>query len=144
MDPFSTTKRLDLNLPGKIENSLKIQTCFFNQWVTSAHLLWDCWRIHGLKLWNLVKSFIISVFRHWKMAGWRKRSNFSKKRQYFWIICVESNLIFYRKKIWSLAKDLDYQILEELINWRVKCSFLTLVQVTPGVQVTPFYGTMLW
>ena len=67
----------------------------------------------------------------------------SKKRQYFLIICVESNLMFCRKEIWSFVKVPDYQILEELINLRLKCSFLTLVEVTPRVQVTPFYGTAL-
>ena len=40
---------------GKIENCLTIQTCFLNQWVISAHLLWDCWHIYDLKLWNLVR-----------------------------------------------------------------------------------------
>ena len=67
----------------------------------------------------------------------------SKKRQYFLIICVESNLMFCRKEIWSFVKNPDYQILEKLINLRLKCSFLTLVEVTPRVQVTPFYSTAL-
>ena len=86
---------------------------------------------------------IIPAFWHWKMAALRKWSNFSKKRQYFWMICVESNLTFCRKEIWSFLKVLDYQILEELINLRLKCSFLSLVQVTPRALVTPFYGTKL-
>ena len=51
--------------------------------------------------------------------------------------------MFCRKEIWSFVKVPDYQILEELINLRLKCSFLTLVEVTPRVQVTPFYGTAL-
>ena len=53
-------------LPKKIENSLKIQTCFFNQWVTSTHL-WDCCHIHDLKLWNLVRflSFLHSGTEKW-------------------------------------------------------------------------------
>ena len=58
--------------------------------------------------------------------------------------CVESNLIFCRKEIWSFVKALDYQVLEELVNLRLKYSFLTLVQVTPRVEVTPFYGTVPW
>ena len=66
---------------------------------------------------------IIPAFWHWKMAAWRKWPNFSKKRQYFWIICVESNLTFCRKEIWSFLKFLEYQISEELINVRFKCSF---------------------
>ena len=40
---------------------------------------------------------IISTFWCWKMTVKWKWSNFSKKRQYFWIVCVESNLIFCRK-----------------------------------------------
>ena len=75
----------------------------------------------------------------WRFQNW---SDFSKKRQYFWIICVESNLIFYRQKIWSFLKVLDYQILEELTNLRIKCSFLSLVQIIPRVQVPPFYGSL--
>ena len=58
-------------------------------------------------------------------------------------VCVESNFIFYGKEIWSFLKVLLYQILEEFINFRRECSFLSLVQVTPRVQVTPFYGTYL-
>ena len=82
---------------------------------------------------------VIPAFWHWKIAAKRKWSNFSKKRQYFLFICVESNLTFCRKEIWSFLKVLDYQILEELINLRFKCSFLSLVQVTSRVQVTPFH-----
>ena len=55
MDSAYTAKRQGFNSPEKIENCLTIQTCFFNQRVTSTHLLWDCWRIHDLKLWNLVR-----------------------------------------------------------------------------------------
>ena len=40
-----------------------------------------------------------------------------------------------RKEIWSFLKVLDYQILDELINLRLKCSFLSLT----GPKVTPFY-----
>ena len=72
----------------------------------------------------------------------QKWSKFSKKRQYFLIICVKSNLFFCRKEIWSFLKVLDYQILEEVINLRLKCSFLILVQVTPKnpSHPMPFYG----
>ena len=84
---------------------------------------------------------IIPAFWHWKMAALRKWPNLSKKKQYFLIICVESNLTFCRKKMWSFLNCLDYQISEELINLSFKCSFLSFVQVTPRVLVTPFYGT---
>ena len=90
------------------------------------------------KIVEFSQFLIISHFWHWKMPAKWKSSNFSKKRQYFWIICVELNLIFYRKEIWSILKALDYQILKESINLRLKCSFLSLVQVTPRVQVTRF------
>ena len=86
--------------PGKSKTASK---CFFNQWVTSTHLLWGCWHIHDLKLWNLFR-----FFSHWKIPAQRKWSNFSKKRQYFWIICVESNFTFCRKEIWSFLKVLGY------------------------------------
>ena len=64
------------------------------------------------------------------------RSKFSKKLRYFWIICIGSNLVFYRKKNWSFLKVLDHQILEELINLKLKYSFLSLI------QVNPFYSTI--
>ena len=78
---------------------------------------------------------VIPAFWHWKIAAQRKWSNFSKKRQYFWFICVEWNLTFCREEIWSFFKVLHYHILEELINVRLKCSYLSLA------QVTPFYAT---
>ena len=137
---YSKTARFES--PGTIGNSLKIQTCFFNQWVASStHLLWDCWCIHDLKLWNLVSflSFLLSGTLKWLHS---ESGQISVEREYFWIICTESNLIFYRKEIWSFLKVLHKQILEELINLRLKCSFLSLAQVIPRVQVTPFYGTL--
>ena len=102
------------------------------------HTLWDCWRIHDLKLWNLVRfqSFLLSG------TGKQLRSEsgqISLKRGNIFDLCVESTLTFCRKEIWSFLKVLDYQILEELINLRFKCSFLSLVQVTSRVQVTPFH-----
>ena len=136
-------------LAGKIEISHKIQTCFFNQCVTSTHLLWDCWCIHGLKLWNLVSfwSFLFLALQLENGCVVKVVKFHYKRRQYFWINCVESNLIFYIKKILSFLKVLDIQILEELINLRLKCSFLSLVQVTPQeearVQVTPFYSSYI-
>ena len=44
---------------------------------------------------EFTQSLIISTFWQWKMAAKQKLSNFSKKRQYFWIICVELNLTFF-------------------------------------------------
>ena len=32
-------------------------------------------------------------------------------------------------------------MLKELINLRLKFSFLSLVQIIPRAQITPFYGT---
>ena len=54
---------------------------------------------------------------------------------------VRSNLIFCRKEIWSFLKVLDYQILEELINLRVKCSFQIWSKSPQESKLTPFYGT---
>ena len=67
-------------------------------------------------------------------------ANFSKE-EIFLIYVLNQIWLFVEKEIWSFLKVLDYQILEELINLRFKCSFLSLVQVTPRVQVTPFF---LW
>ena len=104
--------------------------------MTSTHLLWDCWCIHGLKLQNLdgVLSFLLSGSA--KLLG-SKSGQISVKRGNIFELCVESNLMLCRKEIWSFVKVLDYQVLEELINLRFKYSFLTLV------QVTLFYGTTL-
>ena len=50
-----------------LENSQNTNM-FFNEWVTSTHLLRDCWCIHDLKLWNLLGrflSFLLSGTREW-------------------------------------------------------------------------------
>ena len=121
----------NLNPFRKIANSLKIQTEYVfstNEWLLHTYfmgLLMHSW----FEIMEFSQIFIISAFWHWKLVVKQKWSKFSKKRQYFWIICVKSNLIFCmcRKEIWSFLKVLDYQqILEELINLRLKCSFLNL------------------
>ena len=66
--------------------------------------------------------FIIPTLWCWKMTAKQKWSNFSKKFQYFWNIWIESSLIFCIKNIWSVRKRLDYQILEYLINLKLKCN----------------------
>ena len=49
-------KRQDFIPPEKLETASKYKHVFSsNEWLASTHLLWDCWRIHDLKLWNLVK-----------------------------------------------------------------------------------------
>ena len=56
MDSASTAKQQDFNPPPrKIKNCLKIQTCFSSNELLLHHLLWDCWHIHDLKLWNLIR-----------------------------------------------------------------------------------------
>ena len=84
----------------------------------------QCWHIYGLKLWNLVRflSFLLMLSGTGKWLS-SKSGQISVKRQYFWIICVKSNLTFCRKEIWSFLKILDYWILEELINLRLKRGF---------------------
>ena len=85
-------------------------------------MLHEFMHLHGLKLWNLVSfsTFLLSDAGKWLQSKW---SNSSKKLQYFRTVQVESNLIFCIKNIWSVLKILDQQILEELINLKLKCSF---------------------
>ena len=131
MDSAYTAKRQDFNPPGKIENCFTIQTCFFNQWLSDIYTLIMGLLAHSwFEIMEFSQILIIPAFWHWKIAVQWKWSNFSKKRQYFLFICVESNLTFCRKEIWSFLKVLDYQILDELINLRLECSFESLVQVT--------------
>ena len=140
MDSASTAKRQGFNPPGKIENCLKIQNKYFQPMRDIYTLIMGLLVHSWFEIMEFSQILIIPAFWHWKIAVQWKWSNFSKKRQYFLFICVESNLTFCKKEIWSFVKVLDYQILKELINLRLKCSFLSLVQVTPKVHVTPFYG----
>ena len=56
--------------PGKIKNNtnfcltIQLHICFFNQWVTSTHLLWDCWHIlHDLiEIMEFSQILIIPAF----------------------------------------------------------------------------------
>ena len=139
MDSASTAKQQDFNPPPQKNQKLPQNTnMFFKQWVTSTPLIMGLLAHSWFEIMEFDQILIIPAFWHWKMAAWRKWSNFKKKRQYFWIIiCVESNLTFCRREIWSFLKFVEYQISEELINLRFKCIFLSLV------QVTPFYGTKL-
>ena len=142
MDSASTAKQQDFNPPEKSKTASKYK--HVSQPMSYFYTLIMGLLVHSwFEIMEFHQILIIPAFWHWKMAALRKWSNFSKKRQYFLIICVESNLTFCRKEIWSFLKCFDYQISQELINLRFKYSFLSLVQVTPRVLVTPFYGTKL-
>ena len=84
----------------------------------------------------MVQKYIYNLVSFWSfpLSGtgkwlWSESGQISvKKGQYLRIIYIESNLIFCRKKNWSFHKVLDHQILEELINLKLKSSFLCLFQ----------------
>ena len=96
--------------------------------MTSTSLWWE---VRTFMIWNYRTSFwSISTFIWcWKMVAKWKWSNFSKKGHCFWIICIESNLIFCRKKYWKSLNIFDWVPTKYYINWKVwssaKCSFLS-------------------
>ena len=92
MDHISTQQNCNW-ITRKIENSLKIQTCFLNQRVTFKHLLWAYWHIHDLKLWHFL-SFLLSGTE--KMA-----------------VCKSGQISVKRGNIFKVLE------LEELINLRL-------------------------
>ena len=54
MDSAYPAKRQDFNPPEKSRTASQYKHVFSTS-VTFTHLLWDFWRIHDLKLWNLVR-----------------------------------------------------------------------------------------
>ena len=139
MDSTYTAKWQDfIPRPGKIKNNtnfcltIQLHICFFNQWVTSTHLLWDCWHIlHDLiEIMEFSQILIIPAFysialENSCIAKVQSGQISVKTGNIFYLSMLNQICCLYveRKSGVFLRSLTTYQILEELINLRLKCSF---------------------